>query len=313
MPVVIDPEILAARVAQGQAVPPFDARNLQTVEARRLANLAASVFNDGQPAVARVEDVIIAGPGGGLRLRFYGPEGAAGRGAVLYIHGGGWFACNVDTHDRMLRSLADETGVSVVGVDFRLSPEHPFPAAFDDCRAAWNWLQDHAAELSIDAARVAVAGDSAGANLALALTVALRDACTVMPAGGALLYGCFAPGLDTESMRSFGAGGYGLTAERMAWYWDNYLGPAKADPPVLATPLHADLAGLPPQFLGIAEADTVADDSRLLFARLHAAGVPATLTVWRGAAHGFLQMTRDVALARAAVTEIARTLARWVG
>ncbi len=309
--VVIDSEILAARILQAKAAPALDITALPTAEARRLANAAAMIFNDGAPFVARVEDFMVPTAGGDLQLRLYQPESARGCGAVLYIHGGGWFACNVDTHDRMMRVIADTAGVSVVGVDFRLSPEHPFPAAFDDCRAAWAWLQEHAAEQGIDPARVAVAGDSAGANLALALSVHLRDTGQFMPVGGALLYGCFAPGLDTDTMRRFGQGGYGLTAARMGWYWDNYLGPATADPPVLATPLHADLTGLPPQFLGIAEADTVSDDSRLLLARLEAARVPAEFVVWRGATHGFLQMTRDVALARTAVEETARALARW--
>jgi acetyl esterase len=312
MTVAIDPEILAARAKQAAESGPFDVTALPTAEGRRLADKAAMAFNDGTPALPRVEDIMIDGPGGPLRLRVFEPESPRGRGAILYIHGGGWFACSVDTHDRMMRLLAIETGVTVIGVDFRLSPEHAYPAALHDCIAAWEWLQEQAQTLGIDPVRVAVAGDSAGANLALALTLDRRDRGLAMPVGGALLYACLAPGLDTESSRTFGQGGYGLTHERMQWYWDNYLGEAKIDPPILATPLHADLRGLPPQFLGIAEADTVADDSRLLLDRLTAAGVEATLTSWPGTVHGFLQMTRDVASAREAVRETAKRLAEWV-
>ena len=311
MAVAIDPEILAGRAAQAAAVTPFDVTALPTAEARRLADAAALFFNDGQPEVAAVEDRSIAGPGGALRLRLYRPSPSHG-GAILYIHGGGWFACNVDTHDRLMRSLAAESGATVVGVDFRLSPEHPFPAALEDCIAAWDWLDAHCAELGVDAERLAVAGDSAGANLALALTVDRRDRGRRMPVGGALLYGCFAPGIDSESYRRFGQGEYGLTADRMAWYWQRYLGPASDAPPCLATPLLCDHRGLPPLFLGIAEADPVADDSRLLHDRLRDAGVDARLETWPGTVHGFLQMTRDVAVARDAVREIARALASWV-
>jgi len=306
----IDPEILAARAAQAQVVPPFDVTALPTAEARALADRAAASFNDGLPAIATVEDHRIDGPGGDLRIRRYRPA-LAGRGAILYIHGGGWFACSVDTHDRMLRTLANEAGVTVFAVDFRLAPEHPFPAALHDCIAAWDRVRANAAGFGIDPDRIAVAGDSAGGNLALALAIDRRNRKLPMPAGGALLYACLAPGIESDSSRRYGPGGYGLTADRMGWYWDNYLGPAKAAPPALATPLCCAMEGLPPQFIGIAEADTIADESRLLYEKLRAAAVPAELVMWPGAVHGFLQMTRDVALARRAVRETALALAAW--
>lgn len=312
MTVTIDPEILAARAAQGAAVPPFDITALPVAEGRRLTNQAAMSFADGGPALAKVEDRDIPGPGGALHLRLYEPRGLRARGAILYMHGGGWYACNLDTHDRMMRLIAQGSGALVVGVDFRLSPDHVFPAALDDVIAAWEWLVAHAGALGVDAGRLAVAGDSAGANLALALCLDRRDRGLPGPAGGALLYGCFAPGMETESAKTFGAGGYGLTHERMQWYWRNYLGDRADAPPLRATPLHADLAGLPPLFLGIADADSVADESRILHDRLAAAGVPSRLSVWPNTVHGFLQMTRDVASARAAVQETAEALAAWV-
>nr|WP_299910497.1 alpha/beta hydrolase [Sphingomonas bacterium] len=313
MEVPIDPEILVARALQAAAVPAFDMMTMPPAEARALLNQAAAVFNDGLPDMARVEDHRVDGPGGPVRLRVYTPQDVSAQGGIFYLHGGGWFACDVDTHDRMLRLLAQQSGAVLFSADYRLSPEHPFPAPLDDAAAAWDWIEHHAAEHDVDPARIAFAGDSAGANLALSLAIRLRDAGWTMPLGCALLYGCFAPALDTDSARTFGAGGYGLTAERMAWYWRNYLGAAQDVPPVGATPLYADLAGLPPIFLGIAEADTVADDSRLLAEKLRAAGVPVELLLWPGAVHGFLQMTRDVALARRAVGDVAEVIANWVG
>ncbi len=243
MAVPVDPEILAARAAQAARFPAFDPMAVPPAEARARMNAAAAWFNDGLPAMGGLEDRRIQGPGGLIRVRIYTPIAATARGAILYIHGGGWLAGNVDTHDRMLRLLAEQSASVLFSVDYRLSPEHPHPAALDDCSAAWDWIEKRAKRYALDPARFAFAGDSAGATLALSLAIRLRDAGRTMPAGCALLYGCFAPGLDTESARTFGTGEHGLTAERMAWYWEKYLGPARDKPPVEATPLYADLAG----------------------------------------------------------------------
>ena len=307
----VDPEILTARVLQAQVVPGLDVTKLETAQARALANKAAMVFNDGQPEMY-VETQFIETPGGPMRTRFYQPEHAAGRGAIYYIHGGGWFSCNVDTHDRMLRFLAAESGLSVFAIDFRLAPEHPFPAALEDTQAGWHWLRANADGLEIDAGRIAVSGDSAGANLALALSLAARDAGDAIPAAGALLYGCFAPGIHTASREIYGTGAYGLSAVRMEWYWANYLGAAASSPPVLATPFHADFTGLGPQYIGVAECDTLADENRLIAAKMQEEGVKVTLDVWPHVTHGALQMTRDVEVARKAVRSIARTLKDWL-
>lgn len=308
----VDPEILAARALMAQAVPGLDVTRLDTVQARELANKMAMVFNDGQPELKRVETRFIESPGGPMRTRLYQPERAAGRGAIYYIHGGGWFSCNVDTHDRMLRFLAAESGLSVFAIDYRLAPEHPYPAALEDTQAGWLWLRANAAALEIDADRIAVSGDSAGANLVLALTLAARDAGAPMPAAGALLYGCFAPGLHTASRETYGTGAYGLTGPRLDWYWSIYLGPAAAAPPLLATPFHANFKGLGPQYIGVGECDVLADENRMIAARMQEAGVAVELDVWPNITHGVLQMTLNVEAARKAVRVIAQTLAGWL-
>jgi acetyl esterase len=305
----VDPEILAARALQAAVAPAFDITKLEPARARALANQVAMAFNDGKPDLPRVETMFIEGPAGPLRCRLYQPEAAAGSGAIYYIHGGGWFACDVDTHDRMLRSLAAQSGLSVFGIDYRLSPEHVFPAALEDCLAGWHWLRGNAAKFQIDPSRITIAGDSAGANLALAVTLSERDAGRPMPVAAALLYGCFAPFLQTASRQRYGGGPYGLTGARMDWYWNNYLGPAAAAPPVLAAPLHADFHGLPPHYLGFAECDVNADENPMLAERMRNAGVTVTLDPWPRLTHGVLQMTRDVAAARAAVANIAQALA----
>jgi acetyl esterase len=308
-PADIDPEILRARVLMAQAAPGLDVTKLSTAEGRRLVNLAAQVLNDGKPELPEVETIHIGGPGGPLRARIYRPENAAGQGAIYYIHGGGWFACNVDTHDRMLRYLAKQSGLTVFSLDYRLSPEYPYPAALEDCLAGWQWLRANAPQLRINPSRIAIAGDSAGANLALALCISEREAGRPMPAAAALLYGCFAPGIPTASRERYGTGQYGLTGARMDWYWANYLGSHTPAPPYLAAPLHADLHGLPQHYIGIAACDILADENHLLAAKLREAGTQVEVDIWPKLTHGCLQMTRDVQAAREAVTSIAQALA----
>jgi acetyl esterase len=310
-PADINAEILLARAMMAQAAPGLDVTKLPPAEGRRMVNLAAQVLNDGKPELAHVETMHIYGPGGSLRARVYQPEGAAGQGAIYYIHGGGWFACNVDTHDRMLRFLAQQSGFTIFSLDYRLSPEHVYPAALEDCLAGWHWLRAHATDLRIAPGRIAIAGDSAGANLALALCIFERDAGRPMPATSALLYGCFAPGIETASRERYGTGQYGLTGARMDWYWANYLGDHKLASPYLAAPLRADLRGLPPHYIGIAEYDILADENDLLAARLRDAAVQVHVDIWPKLTHGCLQMTRDVQAARDAVSAIARALCQW--
>ncbi len=300
----LDPQIVAARRRQAASMAAVDVTRLPPAEGRDFANKAALFFHDGQPEIARVADIELPGGDGPLRARLYEPQ-ARPPGAVFYLHGGGWFHCNVDTHDRLMRVLARESGLAVIGIDYRLAPEHPFPAGLDDARAAWRAVP---AALGLDPANIAVAGDSAGANIALALCLSERDAGGVLPGALALFYGCFAPRFDTESHKANGDGRFGLTTERMRWYWRNYVADLAAPPP-LSAPLGGDLHGLPPTYLCLAERDPIADDTRLLARNLAAAAVPHTLISWPGASHGFLQMTRDVALAREAASDAAGFLA----
>lgn len=305
---VFDPEILAARKRQAEAFPAIDPSKLPSAEARSLMNAAAAFFSDGGPPIAGIDDFGIPGPDGPIRARLYRADSHSSGGALLFLHGGGWFNCNVDTHDRVCRLLARESGHIVLAIDYRLAPEHPFPAGLEDSRVAWRWLVDKASALGVKSAGVAIAGDSAGANLALALSVAERDAGGPMPARIALAYGCFAPDFDTASQRALGDGRIGLSTERLRWYWRNYIGPRLDDPPLLAAPSRANLRGLPPVYLGYAELDILSDESRLLSQKLIEAGVPHKLEGWPGAPHGFLQLTRDSALARRAVANMAAFL-----
>lgn len=311
----VDPDIVAAQRAVADRVTPVDPLCQTPQEMRRNAEWSGALWSDGLPVLAHVEALVIPGPGGQLRARWLDPraKSAGPAPAILFLHGGGWTIGSVDTHDRLMRCLATETGWPVLGIDYRLSPEHPFPAALEDSLAAFAWLLDSADRFDIDPARIVIAGDSSGGNIALASAISLTDGGTVRPMALALFYPCLSPETDTQSHRANGDGRFGLTTERVSYYWHNYLPEHTDQPPPLAAPLGARLDGLPPVYVCLAELDPLADDARELADRLADAGVVFTLDCWPGAVHGFMQMTRDVPLARQAVTSAVAFLQLYSG
>jgi acetyl esterase len=239
----------------------------------------------GEPAEDG-EDRTIAGPQGPLRVRIYRPPGTATAPLVTYFHGGGWVIGDIDTHDGSCRILSRRTGAVVVSVDYRLAPEHRFPAAVDDCVAATAWVAAHGVELGGDPGRLGVAGDSAGGNLAAAVTQRARLAGGPAIAAQALVY----PAVDFTTVRpSFETNGEGylLTADAVRWFAAQYLGDHDpADP--LASPLLADLAGLPPAVVATAEFDPLRDEGRAYAEALDRAAVPVRLLEFPGLVHGFM-------------------------
>ncbi|MCW3481978.1 alpha/beta hydrolase [Neisseriaceae bacterium JH1-16] len=239
-----------------------------------------------------VEDLVLAAPGRDIPLRLFRPAGEAPQGGwpcVLYLHGGGWVVGGLDSHEFVAAPLACDTQSVVVVVDYRLAPEHVFPAAFDDCLAAWQHLQAHAGALGIDSANVVVAGDSAGGNLAAALCLAIAGQGGPAPVGQALIY----PGLGTDhSLPSYrdNADAPLLTTADVEFYLKLYApDPATHRDPRLS-PLSAEsLAGLPPAFVAVAEFDPLRDDGQLYVERLRADGVVAQYHLGRGLLHGCLR------------------------
>lgn len=243
---------------QMQAAGPVDFSDLKPDDFRQLFRDSLGALDTagaGEPA-EDVENITIPGPGGPLRLRLYRPTGpgkpgdhaggAPGPGpapVVTFFHGGGWVIGDIDTHDGSCRILSRRTGAVVVSVDYRLSPENRFPAALDDCLAAVSWVADHAADIGADPHRLAVAGDSAGGNLAAAVTQRAHLAGGPAIAAQALVY----PATDFTTVRpSFEANaeGYLLTADAIGWFSDQYLGDHDRSDPA-ASPLLGDLSGLP--------------------------------------------------------------------
>lgn len=286
---------------------PVDRSTLSAVEARAQMAEGSKVWNRELPPMAEARDFSIEGDAGPIALRLLRPENVETEGAVLYLHGGGFVLGSLYTHHRLMRCLAIESRATVIGVDYRLAPEHPFPAGLEDCVRAARWLRDEAKTLGIDPERLVLAGDSAGANLALATLLQLRDQGDALPSGAALFYGCYWSRLGTESHRRFGGGGYRLSSEEMGWFWRHYLG-ERGRGNVYAEPMDADLSGLPPLFLNYGEVDPLADDTRELLARLDRAGVVHDCVSYPGLVHGFLQMTSRVRPAAEAMTEAGRAL-----
>jgi acetyl esterase len=232
---------------------------------------------------------------------------------LVYFHGGGWVWANVHTHDRMTREYAAAGAVAVVSVDYSLSPEAKFPTALLECAAVVRFIAERGAEWGLDQGRILLGGDSAGGNLALATALLLRDT------GGPALRGVLAnypvsdARFDTESYKAFGAGGYGLNLERMAFYWDVYV-PHEIDRlHPLAAPLRADLTGLPPVMVLLAELDVLRSEGEALIAKLRAAGVAVETETFAGVVHGFLRATGSVQKARDAVAMAGAWMKRVAG
>jgi acetyl esterase len=291
----------------------FDADD--PVEARRRYDASTPIFQPKTPPLHSVEERELPGPGARPRVRLYAPKAAAdGRKlpALVYFHGGGWVFGSLDTHDAICRILADRAGCRVASVDYRLAPEHKFPAGFYDCTQATRWVAANAAALGIDPARIAVGGDSAGGNLAAAVAIAAREAGGPALSFQLLIY----PGTDmaaeTESKRQF-ARGYLLTAEAMTRSRSQYLNTADEARDWRASPLRAaSLANLPPAFILTAEFDPLRDEGKAYADALAAAGVPVTYRCYPGMLHGFARMGALVDMADEALSDGAAALkAAW--
>lgn len=272
-------------------------------EARAVYDAGCPALQGDREAVAHVEDLVIDGPHGAIPLRTYRGTGApdADAPALLYLHGGGWVIGTLNSHDEICRWFANAGACVVICPDYRLAPEHKFPAGVEDCVRTLGYIADHAVALGIDPRRIAVAGDSAGGNLAAVLALLSRDGAAPPVSAQLLLY----PNTDArqiaDSYVRF-AEGYGLTASTMRWFRDHYIRDKNDIADWRVSPLLADsLAGLPPAFVAIAGQDILAGEGEAYAARLEQAGVPVVIRHWPGQIHGFVSMGRYIPAAREAV------------
>jgi acetyl esterase len=274
-----------------------DAEPIGTVPVEEMRAAApaqmAELFRMGMVStpVAAVEDRYIPGPTADLPVRVFTPEGRGPFPVVVFFHGGGWVLGDLDTHDPMCRALCAGAGCLVVSVDYRLAPEHPFPAATDDALAATHWVGEYAAEIGGNPARIVVAGDSAGGNLSAVTALRIREEGGPKLAGQLLIYpGLGHPASPTLSYIENGEG-YGLTRESAAWFYEQYLADeSQAANPHAAPLLAPDLDGLPPALVITAEYDVLRDEGERYVERLRAAGVPARVSRYEGVHHRFAEM-----------------------
>jgi len=298
--VPLDPEIQAILDAMN-ALPGPPAHEVPVAEARagHIAE-AEQLSGEGEP-VAEVHDVTVPSPGGEVPVRLLVPENA--RGMVVYIHGGGWMMGSIDTFDAPLRRLANASGATVAAIEYRLSPEHAFPAALDDCLAAIR-------RLATEGGPLAVAGDSAGGNLAAVCARRLRGEVDLRMQ--ALIYPVTDAGLNRPSFREFGTG-YGLSAAQVRRIWGLYLDGADGGVPD-ASPLRADdLEGVAPAFVITAEADVLRDEGEAYVDALREAGVAVEHVRWPGTIHGFFRWVAAASVARDAVDAVGARLRTALG
>jgi acetyl esterase/lipase len=308
----IDPELIAAgRLLQEKGLVAPDRTKASLAEVRAMTDRIGAFLGEGSAPLKSERDLLLPGPHGQVPCRLYLPDADAHWGGrpplLVYAHGGGFMQGSLDSWDHFLRELVRQSGVTALSVDYRLAPEHKFPVAFDEITAMTRLMAREGGGLGIDPTRLAVGGDSAGANLALAAALAMRDAGEQALRFQLLLYGCFSTDCDSPSWRRFGQGA-GLSQASMRWIWQTYLERPEQQNEWRAAPILGNLQGVAPAHLVVGSLDPLLDDSNNLAAKLEAAGVPCNLMVYQGINHGFIRYGRLLGAARRAVADCAAAL-----
>jgi acetyl esterase len=260
-----------------------------------------------------VEHCLPAGEGH-VRVRCYDPGPAGTKPGLVYLHGGGWTIFSLDTHDRVMRELAARSGITVFGVDYAMSPEAKYPVALGQVCDVLRHLAERGPDLGVDPSRLAIGGDSAGANLSVGACLVLRNSAPrALPAAMALLYGVFDRHSSPEAAAKYGGAGYMLGTGEMEQFWKNYLSDEREADDPLVVPIHADLRGLPPALLVVPTCDLLAEQSLRMAARLAEAGVPVRSELYEGATHSFLEAVSASTLADRALADTAAWLRSTLG
>ena len=306
----LDPDVLLVLdMIRLAGRPPFE--QLTPAEAREAYMKSRAVLQPDPGPVAEARDLAAPGPHGPIPLRLYRPDGAPGPlPGLIYYHGGGWLLGGLDSHDGVCRRFANAARCVVVSVDYRMAPEHKFPAAVDDCAAATAWAIGQAATLGIDPARVAVGGDSAGGNLAAVMALMARDGSLPKLAFQLLIYPATDMTMTTVSSQTVGPG-VPLTSATMKWFIDHYMrGPADLTD-WRASPIRAaSVAGTAPALVLTAAADPLRDEGIAYAARLEREGVRTTAIHLTDQIHGFMSMGKVIRAADTAIDMMAASLRR---
>ncbi len=292
---MLDPDI--RRLLDTVFSVPMQGRAHDIAQLRAAADAIPRLLGGAPEQVAAIRDLRVPGPAGPVPVRVYGPYSVAPMPLILYAHGGGWVVGSLESHDGLCRMLANRLAAVVVAIDYRLAPEHRYPAALDDVEAAWRWARTEACTLGADGRRFAVAGDSSGGNLVAALTLRLARTGGTQPDAQLLFYPALDATCTRTSYREFSTG-YNLSADQMAWYWAMYRGNAAPDAPELSPLAAPDVSGLPPAIVALAAADVLRGDGLDYAQRLEAAGISTRVVDCTGTIHGFLRWTGEVRAAR---------------
>lgn len=260
------------------------------------------------PPVTHIEDRQIAGPGGQIPLRIYSPFLEGTHPVLVYYHGGGWVIGNIESHDSLCRQLANQSQCIVISVDYRLAPEHKFPAAVEDAYAAVQWVANHAEEIHVDAHRIAVGGDSAGGNLAAVVCLMAKKESSPSIAFQLLIYPATGMSSDTNSHKENGEG-YFLTKDLMTWFTSCYIQSVEdLDNPYVAPLKAQDFSGLPPAFVLTGEFDPLRDEGEAYAEKLRNAGVCVESKRYEGMIHGFICMDGFLEKGKQAIADSAHAL-----
>ncbi|OBI73701.1 alpha/beta hydrolase [Mycobacterium sp. E740] len=301
----LDPQIAALIESLDAGFPPV--HTMSGAEAR--AAIRSRFVTPAEPEpVGSVRDLTVPGADGTIPVRVYRPAAQEPLPVVVYAHGGGFVFCDLDSHDGLCRSIANLVPAVVISVGYRLAPEHRWPAGADDVYAATRWAAENAAALGGDPARMVVGGDSAGGNLAAVAAIMARDHGGPALAAQLLLYPMIAADFDTESYRLYGKGFYN-PRPALQWYWDQYVPSAADRTHPYASPVRADLDGLPPAVVVIAGHDPLRDDGLAYADALEAADVHVVRCLFDGGIHGFMTMPM-LDIAHAARRDTARELTK---
>jgi acetyl esterase len=284
------------------------------IEITRRALAMGAVPAPNQPVLAKIENLNVTRPDGTeMPVRIYVPEGTKPFPVCLYFHGGGWVLNSINTHDDLVRRLAAAAGCVFVNVEYRLAPEHPYPAAIEDAYTALSWVHEHATEIGCDANRIAVSGDSAGGNLAAVVCLMSRDRSGPPIAFQVLIYPITDCDFERPSYHANGEG-YFLTRNEMLWFWNHYVTSPEQMLEPYASPLRAEsLQNIPPALILTAEYDPLVDEGEAYAEALREAGVNVTLQRYEGMIHAFMKRVAQFDTATTAIEDVARILRKRIG
>jgi acetyl esterase len=301
-------EFVARIRADSARHPPRE--SVPIAQAREIAETVRRPWAVGGPAVAEIREHMVPTRHGPIRIRVYHPDGIKPKPAFIYLHGGGWVLFSLDTHDRLMREYAMRGDVAVVGIDYTRAPEGKFPQPIEETVDVVHWLVREGAVLGLDTTRLAIGGDSAGANLSVATALTLRDAGETPLRGLVLNYGSYDMDMFAQSVARYGNGDFGLSTHMMVWFRWHYLRSVEDANNPLASPLRANLKGLPPAFMVITELDVLYDNNIKMAEALRGAGVAVEANVYPGTVHSFLEAVSIADVSDRALQETAVWLQR---